>query len=226
MSMAINLLKDSWPLIFSGMVISIYMKVDQIMIKEMLDTEALGQYSAAVRFAEAWYFIPMIIASSLFPAIINAKKISKELCYARIQKLYNLMVWLSLAIAFPMTFLSDFVMELFYGQQYNQAGGVLMIYIWAGVFVFLGVVNTKWLLNENLQFILFINTLIGATVNVFFNYMLIGSIGIEGAAWSSLISYCLAAYLCLVFYKRTRISFFNMTKSLFFFGVINVKKNN
>ena len=31
------LLKDSWPLILSGMVISIYMKIDQIMIKEMLD---------------------------------------------------------------------------------------------------------------------------------------------------------------------------------------------
>ena len=73
-NVAIRLLKDSWPLILSGIVISIYMKIDQVMIKEMLDSEAVGQYAAAVKLSEAWYFIPMVIASSLFPAIINAKK--------------------------------------------------------------------------------------------------------------------------------------------------------
>ncbi len=98
-SVAISLLKDSWPLILSGIVISIYMKIDQVMIKEMLDSEAVGQYAAAVRLSEAWYFIPMVIASSLFPAIINAKKQSEELYYARLQKLYDLMVWMAIAIA-------------------------------------------------------------------------------------------------------------------------------
>mgnify|MGYP000282824075 CR=1 FL=1 len=32
-SVAISLLKNSWPLILSGIVISIYMKIDQVMIK-------------------------------------------------------------------------------------------------------------------------------------------------------------------------------------------------
>ncbi len=132
-----NLLKDSWPLILSGMVIAIYMRIDQVMIKEILGSEAVGQYAAAVRISEAWYFIPMVIASSVFPAIINAKKISEELYYARLQKLYNLMVWISIAVALPMTFLSDWVINLLYGGQYNQAGNVLMIHIWTGIFVFL-----------------------------------------------------------------------------------------
>jgi O-antigen/teichoic acid export membrane protein len=83
----------------------------------------LRQYAAAVRLSEAWYFIPMVIASSLFPAIINAKKQSEEL--------YDLM---AIAIALPMTFLSDWVIHLLYGEQYSQAGSVLMIHIWAGVF--------------------------------------------------------------------------------------------
>jgi len=73
-SIAISLLKDSWPLILSSIAITIYMKVDQVMIQSMLGSEAVGQYSAAVRISEAWYFIPMVITSSLFPAIINAKK--------------------------------------------------------------------------------------------------------------------------------------------------------
>ena len=87
-STAVALLKDSWPLILSGVVISIYMKIDQVMIQEMMGSEAVGQYAAAVRISEAWYFIPMVVASSLFPAIINAKKHSEEQYYARLQK-YN-----------------------------------------------------------------------------------------------------------------------------------------
>ena len=225
-STAFSLLKDSWPLILSGIVISIYMKIDQVMIKEMMNAEAVGQYAAAVRLSEAWYFIPMVIASSLFPAIINAKKQSEELYYARLQKLYSLMVWLAIAIALPMTFLSDWVVHFLYGEQYNQAGSILMIHIWAGVFVFLGVASGKWLLSENLQIFSTVNTSIGAIVNIWLNYILIPKIGVSGAAWATLISYFVAAYLCLLFFKKTRINFANLSKSLFFIRIFNVQKNS
>lgn len=43
------LLKDSWPLILSGMVISIYMKIDQVMIKEILGTEQVRILCGSVR---------------------------------------------------------------------------------------------------------------------------------------------------------------------------------
>jgi O-antigen/teichoic acid export membrane protein len=223
---AISLLKDSWPLILSGIVISIYMKIDQVMIQSMLGSEAVGQYAAAVRLSEAWYFIPMVIASSLFPAIINAKKISEELYYARLQKLYDLMVWMAIAIAIPMTFLSDWIVELLYGVEYSEAGSVLMIHIWAGVFVFLGVASSKWLLTENLQIFSTINTTIGAIVNIILNYIFIENYGIEGSAWATLISHFVAAYLSLLFWNKTRINFINLSKSLFFIGILNVKKSN
>jgi len=224
-STAVDLLRDSWPLILSGMVIAIYMKIDQVMIMEMMDAEAVGQYAAAVRISELWYFIPMVIASSLFPAIINAKAQSEELYYARLQKLYDLMVWMAIAIALPMTFLSDWVVNLLYGGQYNQAGSVLMIHIWAGVFVFLGVASGKWLLSENLQIYSIINTSIGAIVNVGLNYILIPKIGISGAAWATLISYFIAAYLCLLLSKKTRINFINLSKTLLITRIFHVKKN-
>ena len=193
--MAIKLLKDSWPLILSGLVISVYMKVDQIMIKEMLNVEAVGQYAAAVRLSEAWYFIPMVVASSLFPAIINAKKVSEELYYIRLQKLYDLMVWVAIVIALPMTFLSDWVVELLYGEQYNQAGEVLMIHIWAGVFVFLGVAFSKYLANENLTMKFFYRTFLGMLINVILNILLIPKYSINGAAIATLLGQFSANYI-------------------------------
>jgi len=200
--LARSLLKDSWPLILSGLVISIYMKVDQIMIKEMISVEAVGQYAAAVRISEAWYFIPMVVASSLFPAIINAKKQSETLYYARLQKLYDLMVWMAIAIALPMTFLSDWVVNLLYGEQYNQAGSVLMIHIWAGVFVGLAVVKGRWQVTENLTKLYFYGALVSSILNLILNFLLIPAYGIKGAAFATLLSQFSSAYLINYFFKE------------------------
>ncbi len=224
-STAVSLLRDSWPLILSGMVIAIYMKIDQVMIKEMMNSEAVGQYAAAVRISEAWYFIPMVIASSLFPAIINAKKQSEELYHARLQKLYNLMVWMAIAIALPMTFLSDWVIHLLYGNQYNQAGSVLMIHIWTGVFIFLGVASGKWFMAENLQMLAFLRTFYGMIINIILNIILIPKYGIQGAATATLISQIMAAYFSDLFNKKTKKMFWMKSKSFFLTNLIKQKEH-
>ena len=210
---AVSFLRDSWPLILSGIVVSIYMKIDQVMIKMMIGAEAVGQYAAAVKLSTAWYFIPVAITSSLFPAIINAKKQSEELYYARLQKLYDLMVWLAIAIALPMTFLSNWIVNLLYGSAYNQAGSVLMIHIWAGVFVFLGVASGKWFMAENLQKYSFYRTLAGAIINIVLNYILIPIHGIYGAAFATLVSQSTASYLFNMTNKKLRYTFLLQTNA-------------
>jgi len=69
-----KLMRDAWPLIFAGMVVSVYMKIDQVMLKEMLNTKSVGVYAAAVKLCEAWYFVPIAVMASLFPAVIKKKK--------------------------------------------------------------------------------------------------------------------------------------------------------
>ncbi len=211
-----SLLKDSWPLILSGMVIALYMKIDQVMIQEMLGSEAVGQYAAAVRLSEAWYFIPTMISASLFPAIINAKKQSEALYYERLQRLYDLMVWVAIAIAIPTTFIGDWLVTLLYGAAYAQAGAVLAVHIWAGVFVFLGVASSKWFIAENLQKYSFYRTAAGALINVVLNLLLIPKYGILGAAVATLVSQAVASYLFNFFHAKLRSTFIMQTSSLFF----------
>tara|TARA_B110000503_G_C7101423_1_gene393954 strand:- start:27 stop:1373 length:1347 start_codon:yes stop_codon:yes gene_type:complete len=220
---AILLLKDSWPLMISSAAIMIHIKVDQVIIKEILGLEAVGQYAAAARVSEAWYFIPSVLTASFFPAIINAKKNNEELYNSRLQKLYDIMVWIAIAIAIPMIFLSDWLIEILYGYQYSEAGNVLMIHIWAGVFVSLGLASNSWLICEKLQKFLMVNTFIATITNIGLNYILIPKFGIVGAAWATIISYFLVGYLCLLIWKKTRINFINLTKSLFFITLFKEK---
>jgi O-antigen/teichoic acid export membrane protein len=219
MMLAKQLLKDSWPLIFSGLVVMIYMRIDQIMIKEMLGEREVGLYSAAVRISELWYFIPAIITTSLFPSIVNAKKISEKLYYSRLQRLYTVLVWSSIAIALPMTFLSESLITLLYGDTFENAGDVLMIHIWAGVFVSLGVASGAWLTSQNLQNHAFYRTFFGAVINVIMNLVLIPIYGMIGSAIATVIAQMMAALLFDLFSSKTRIGFFMKLKTLYFADV-------
>jgi len=211
-----SLLKDSWPLIFSNMAILLYMKVDQIMIKHMLDDDAVGQYAAAVRLSEAWYFIPMAITASLFPAILNARNRSTVLYSSRLQHLYDLMAWLAILIAIITTFLSEWGVQLLYGEQYSNAASVLTIHIWASVFVFLGVASSKWFIAENLQKYTLYRTIAGGIINILLNYILIPIYGINGAAFATLVSQAVASYFFNATNKKLRVTFILQSKALLF----------
>ncbi|HSP88121.1 MAG TPA: flippase, partial [Ignavibacteriaceae bacterium] len=126
-----ELLRDSWPLILSGLAIGIYMYIGQIMVTKMLGEKENGIYATAVKLCEAFYFIPMIITSSLFPAIVNAKKINEKLYLNRLQKLYDLLAWISIGIALIISIMSTFIIQLLYKPEYLPAAQVLTIYIWA-----------------------------------------------------------------------------------------------
>lgn len=205
---ATSLLKDSWPFILSGIAISIYMKIDQVMLKVMINAETVGQYSAAVRLSEVWYFIPLAIASSLFPAIVNAKKISEKLYYKRLQKLYDFNFLVALILGLPVIVFSSFIVELLYGQQFNQSAQILSIHIFCGFLVFMGIVRGKWMLNENLQrYDLFIH-IIGAITNIIFNYIFISLLGIIGAAYGTLLSYIFTLFFSSLIIRKLRPSFY------------------
>lgn len=209
-----GLLADSWPLLLSGIAIVIYMKIDQIMLGQMVGDEAVGIYSAAVRISEVWYFIPMMIVASVFPAILEAKKRSETQYYQRFQHLYDLMVWLSVAVALPMTFLSTPIVTLLFGESFSASGTVLAIHIWAAVFVFLGVASSKWFLAENRQMLNLQRTALGAVVNVVLNFLLIPDYGPVGAAVATVVSQATAAFFFDAVQPVTREMFFMKIKSM------------
>ena len=208
-----SLLADSWPLLLSGMAVMIYLRIDQIMLGQMIGDEAVGIYSAATRISEIWYFLPMVIVASVFPAILEAKKRDEKLYYRRLQKLYNVMTFLSIIVALPMTFLSDLVLALLFGDRYAEAAPVLAIHIWAAIFVFLGVASSKWFISENRQVLGLQRTVLGAVVNIILNFLLIPSSGPIGAAFATVLANAMAAYFFDLVSKSTRHMFIMKTKS-------------
>lgn len=218
LSVAKSLLKDSWPLILSGVTIMIYMKIDQIMLGEMIGDSAVGIYSAASRISEVWYFIPTAIVSSVSPTIFAAKQTDEALYYQRIQQLLRLMVLISILIALPMSFLSKTIITILFSNSYTIAGQILAIHIWASLFVFMGVATSPWFIAEGLTHFSLSRTFIGAIMNVLLNLLLIPSFAGVGAAIATVISQAFASFVSHAFHPKTRKIFQLQLKSILLFS--------
>ncbi len=210
-----SLMQESWPLLLSGVTVLICARMDQVMLKQMIGPEATGQYAAAVRISEAWYFVPMAICNSVFPSIVRSKAESLELYERRLRQLFGLMIWMGVAVALITTWLAPWGMPFLYGQNYSESGAILQIHIWAGVFVGLGFAVGKWDVNENLMRYGLGKALLGVLINLILNYLTIPVFGGLGAAVSTLVSQMVSSYFSMALWKPTRVSFFLVNRSLF-----------
>lgn len=196
-----SLLKDCWPLIFSSIAVSIYAKIDQIMLGEMIGDKAVGIYSAATRISEVWYFVIPIVLASIFPALINLNAKKSDLLLRRWSQLYALMFWLSVAVALVLSLLAGSIVNLLFGEAYSGSAIVLVIHAWAGINVAVGSVWSNWILLENKLQIGLYGQLAGAIINVGLNLWLIPVYGAAGAALATLGSYWLSAIFAYSLYK-------------------------
>jgi len=196
-----GLMKDGWPMILSGVAITIYMRIDQIMIQELLGSEQVGIYSAAVRLCEVWYVIPTILTTSLFPAIVAAKKSNESVYNQRIKNLYKLMIWVSIVFAIVVTCLADWGVVFLYGAKYQLASQILKVSIWNCVIVSVGSVWSKWILAENMQKLFTYQVLLSSILNIALNIYLIKDFGVMGAAYATLVTNIIGQQVFFSLYK-------------------------
>lgn len=222
--LAKRLISFSWPLIISGIMVSLYMTIDQLMLHEMIGPAAQGLYSTAVTFSAAWYFVPTVIVSSLFPAILNARRDDPIRYQKRLQNLYDIMVWFSVLFAIAVTLAAPLIYKLF-KPEYASAAPILAVHVWSGIFVFLGTANGQYLIAENFNKLTFVRTTVGAILNILLNLWLIPAMGAIGAAVATLISYFVSTFFILLI-PKLRQQGLMMLKSLFLITLFQKIKGN
>ncbi|WP_199141283.1 flippase [Pedobacter sp. ASV12] len=210
---ATELLHQSFPLILSAVMVSVYMKIDALMLKQV-SSKAVGIYSAAASLSEAWFFIPTAIITSVFPAIINARKTDLLRYEKRLGNLYDLLVYISLPVAVFISFFANFIIHIIFANKFEGAGTMLSIHIWSGLFVFLGVASSQYLLAEGYTKISFYRTATGAVINILLNLWLIPKYAGVGASIATLIA-CMVSTFYLLLIPKTRKQGIMMLKSLF-----------
>ncbi len=221
--MARHLLRASWPLILSGLTITVFMRIDQIMLNHLSTSRAVGIYAAASRLTEVWYFIPTAAVSSVLPSLVEARKEGREAFDRRFQTFCRMMVGLAVVIVLPMTFLAKPLMVALYGDAFADAGPILALHIWTALFAFQGVAQGPWFVIENLMKLNLLRTLAGALVNVGLNLVLIPRLGGLGAAIASLVATATANLFMNYFDRRTRGLFWILVRSFNIFPGLRLR---
>lgn len=211
-----RILKDSWPLIFSGIAITVYMRVDQLMISSMSGNSELGLYSAVVRLTEAFCLIPLAFIQSTFPKLIRLKEENEQEFYSALQNLYDRVSLMGYASILFASLFSKELLGVLYGDTYVKAAPILSLLIWSVVFMTLGTARGSFMVTMNLTGLYLKTVAIASIINIILNYILIPEYGAFGAAVATVISYWFAVHGACFFFRPLHRTGNMLTKALIF----------
>ena len=117
-----RLISKSLPVLISTLSILLYMRIDQIMIKEMLNEYQLGIYSVSVRYIEIFHFIPKIIMISILPVILTSRNY-----YVKLLGINSVMNKISLILIIFIFLSSDIVIPLIFSDTYIESINITKI---------------------------------------------------------------------------------------------------
>lgn len=204
--------RSPW-LLASGLAEVIYLRIDIVLLERLRGVAEAGTYAVAARLSEVWYMVPVALMGAAFPAIWQRRS-DREDYHRSLQASLDLLCGMALVLAVLVQLFAAPLVHLLFGERFAASVPVLQIHIWAGVFVFMRALLSRWLLAEDLLRFSLVTHVAGALVNVVLNLLLIPRYGAIGAAVATVISYACAGWLALFLAPRTRAMGWMMARAL------------
>lgn len=190
-----ELLSVSRSYILSGLMVAIYGATDKLMLKQMLDEEAVGYYSLAVTVSTMWVFVLSAIIDSVKPTIMKYHNENRLVYEKANRQLYAVVFYLSLLASIFITIIAPLFISIAYGKEYLPAVVPLRIVVWYVAFSYLGVARDIWIVCEKKQKCLKYIYVGAAISNVVLNLIMIPRFGINGASLATLITQIFTIFL-------------------------------
>ncbi|MBN1253343.1 MAG: oligosaccharide flippase family protein, partial [Bacteroidales bacterium] len=183
------IIKKSSPFALLIFLMTIYTRIDSVMLERMLENGSLysGIYAQAFRIIDAFSMFAFLFAALLLP--IFSKMIKEKKDISEILKISTALMFVSLIIAIiPIILYSKQLMQLLYNEHYELSFLVLNKLLLgffgiASIYIF----GTLLTANGNLKQLNIIS-LTGAILNIVLNFVLIPDYKADGAAFSSMIT--------------------------------------
>lgn len=189
------LLHQSIPLAISGIMINLYMRLDQVMIEYYCGMQAVAEYSIGVKMVEIFYMIPMIITPNVLPIAVKHFQQSEEKFDTFMIKLLRFYIVTSLIIIVAIWFSAESLIIHLYGVKYIASIKILQYTSIVILLSCIGVTGSLWMNVKEIQKYSIHRTLTGLVVCVLANYILIPWLGIIGAVYATLLAQFSATYL-------------------------------
>jgi O-antigen/teichoic acid export membrane protein len=172
----------------AGILVTLYVKLDQILVFEFAGSRQAGLYGAAYRILDQIQFIPSSVMTTLFPLIAAAYPRDRERVRALLQTTGEYLTMASLpALAFTIVAAQP-IIRLLFGSAFDEAAPALPILMGAFVAISFGYLAGNMVVILELQSRFFRYAAIGLVVNAILNILLIPRYGFLAAAWITLLT--------------------------------------
>ena len=177
------LLRQSWPLFFGNVCMTIYMSADTTMLSFMRNYKDVGIYQAAYKVL--YVFLTLnLIHTALFPRMAELYQTNR----VGLQKLLRFLISTSLAVLIPTIILIGIfrnqIVNLIYGSRFAGVGDVMLLLIIGGAISYFSGFFSNLLLIKKQQKQWFLALLCGLIANLVINYVAIPIYGPIGAGMS------------------------------------------
>lgn len=193
---------------------------DRYMVAYFLGLSQVGIYSASYAIGNLIQLFITPIQLILFPELsklFDEGKIDEVKSYLSYSMKYFLLI--AIPTVFGLSALAKPMLEIFTTQEFISGSIVIPFIALSGLLsgIFQIVINITHLVKKT-KFNLYIHIFV-ALLNVVFNFLLIPSIGIVGAAIATLISYTLMAIICI--YVSFRHIVFNLNYNFILKSIVS-----
>lgn len=213
-SWACYLLRQSFPLLLSGLAATIFLQIDQIMIGNMIDKTSVGYFSVASKFVELLLYVPTILIQTVCPILVKERKNNMESYREKSQVLMNVTVWSCVLCAIFTSLCSRYIVLWTFGLKYAASIAILQILSFKIIGVALNIVSGQLLIVDEKQKYFVVRSLSGCIVCVVLNFLVISRYGVDGVAVVAIITQFVAGFLIHIFIPTYRYVFFMQMRCL------------
>ncbi|NQX82474.1 MAG: polysaccharide biosynthesis C-terminal domain-containing protein [Flavobacteriaceae bacterium] len=197
------LFKNSYKLMIANLIIGFYITIDEILLKYYHGDSANGVFSVVqyLVIVLTWN-IGFSIINSLYPSLAESYRTNKREYYNKLKSITVIMIVFGVLTAIFYMFSAKYILNTFFSEEYQKAIIPLRIFCWAPLFVFIGMIYEKHLININKLQNNIYRFVIGCVVNVILCVLLIPKWEIVGVAIAVLLSHFITNIVCIFIFKN------------------------
>jgi O-antigen/teichoic acid export membrane protein len=182
------LLRSALPIGISGVLITSYARIDQVIVFSIAGSGAAGLYGSVYNVLEQAHFVPVSILTTLAPVMAAAWPVDRARLLLAARLTAELMAITSFgALAFVIV-ASKPLVQLFFGSEFIRAAPALPVLGGAFIFICFDYLNGNMLVTLGKQSRLLRISLAALVVNLAGNLILVPLVGFMGAAWMTLVT--------------------------------------
>jgi len=198
-TLAKNLLIHSIPFGASMLLVTIYDKIDTVMLSMMQTMSDVGWYSTAYRLLAITGVVPTILVTAIFPKMSQDILNNKEEVSRLFTKSFKYLFLLAVPLVALGVLVGDKIILFVFSDEYQNSIVVFQILVWAAGILFINILLGSLFRASDRQKLLVRVQSAGVIINIVLNFILIPIYSYKGAAIATVITESMICIVCLTY---------------------------